>query len=342
MQQRHAADRESKDGNKPRAESEQKTNDGGVPPSVPAASRPPAASASWSARIRRSLPDCVQLLMLLFACGCVYYVKSADTKGRFDQPPTTTTTTTPTPPPSPAGAIPQQPVDIEFTRQVNALAAALDREYAHPADHAQSLGELGIDLAFEPFAFQKGLGIRGVMRTERAAGLIAAAVAAAAAADPTHPPRFASTSPLLPLVRRLAVSHRYIATGDPSADDPASSFHHDHRHCAERTKATKRRKQAARATGRRCRQAKYRDLEQVWREAPADVWLLVQEALVDAIQQRVATGTPADPQAYARLREKNLWKSGRLKIEIASSSNSSAKQPPPPPPPAASSSEATG
>jgi hypothetical protein len=261
--------------------------------------------------------------MLVFVAGCIYYMKTVDLSSRFAKQGTQSATKQNTPvrsstDRSAAGvsATPQQPVDIEYTRQLNSLVASLNTDLA-PSDASHSLAQLGIDLHFEPYAFPKGLGVRGTIRTENAASLISSA-------DPSL--RFTTLSPLLPSLRRLAFVHRYISTGDPSTDDPASAFHQDHAFCSGKRQQGRgggkgkekgrKRKGGGDAVGRRCRRARFKDLEQLWREAPAAVWPLVQEAVIDVVDERITKGTPQDPDAYARLRERKMWRSGLLKVQI--------------------------
>ena len=185
-------------------------------------------------------------------------------------------------------------------------------------------------VAFEIAPSKNGPGIRAIIRPTTEIKLASSSSSPAASSLD-----FPST-PLIAALRRLGLSDRYIATGDPTRDDPRNSFFIDHKHCnKQRRKGNRKRESGADYVSQRCRTAEFESLEHLWTQHPQHVWGLLRQIIMDGIENAIQSGVVTDRKAsssssssspFPLLRQAKLFKSGRVQVLLPNTEKKTAKK----------------
>lgn len=156
----------------------------------------------------------------------------------------------------------------------------------------------------------------------------------------SSPTRTFSNTPFVHSLRRLGRLQRYLRTGDPIADDPSNSFHMDYAHCQRLSNQGSGGSRHMNQS-RRCRKARYENLEQLFREDDESGWELVRELILDMVEKTIREGrlkkqhddqtskdtttitatttgttTTTPNNLFEHLKHAKLFKTGRLQVTI--------------------------
>ena len=201
-----------------------------------------------------------------------------------------------------------------YAVQLRVLCAELNQSFADGA--VLSLRGLGVAVSFEPRwtpslqdlamhirvnTSQAELARSAAMEAAAAAAIVRnndTAAATAAAADVAllagSVPTWPKSSSLLRTMRSLALSGRWVQSGDRVLDDPASPFNPNYQLCKGRPQRNAGQRQRGRGKrtkpprgSLRCRKPAFVSLEHLWAQQPGLLWTMLREALLDEVDARI-------------------------------------------------------